>query len=61
MKDPRINKLAKNLVRYSIAVKKGEKVLVEATDITSELVEEIVKEVYAVGGYPFVQLFDSQI
>jgi aminopeptidase len=61
MKDPRISKLAKNLVNYSIAVGKEDKVLIEATDISSELVEEIVKEVYAAGGYPFVQLFDSQI
>lgn len=61
MKDPRLITLANNLVNYSVAVKKGDRVLIEATDISSELVEELVKAVYAAGGYPFVELFDSQI
>lgn len=61
MKDPRLITLANNLVNYSVAVKKGDRVLIEATDISSELIEELVKAVYAAGGYPFVELFDSQV
>lgn len=54
--DPRIKTLAKNLVNYSCEVKKGEKVLIhhigEATD---SLVKEIIKNVYEVGGLPYVK------
>ena len=61
MKDLRIIKLAKNLVNYSCAVQKGEKVMIEAFGIPNDLVKELVKEVYAAGGYPFVYLRDHAI
>lgn len=61
MTDSRIKKLAKGLVNYSVELQKGEKCLIEAFDIDNALVKEIVKEVYAVGGYPFVWLRDSQV
>jgi aminopeptidase len=61
MLDPRVAKLAYNLVNYSTKVAKGDKVLIEATDIDYQLVNCLIKEVYAVGGYPFVQLIDSRI
>lgn len=61
MKDPRLNILAKNLVNYSLGVKKGEKVLIEAYEVDAEFVVELVREVYAVGGYPFVEIFDRKI
>lgn len=61
MLDDRITALAKNLVNYSTKTKKGDKVLIEATDIDSPLITEIIKQVYAAGGYPFVQLFNSKV
>lgn len=61
MLDPRITKLAYNLVNYSIAAKKGDKVLIEATDVDTEMVTELVKEVYAVGAYPFVELRKAKV
>ena len=42
MKDLRIIKLAKNLVNYSCAVKKGEKVMIEAFGIPNDLVKELL-------------------
>ncbi len=54
-------KLAKTLVNYSVKLKKGEKILIEAGIGSEDLVKEIVKEVYSVGGYPFVKLVDSEI
>ena len=33
MRDERINKLAKGLVNYSVNLKKGEKVFIEAIDV----------------------------
>lgn len=61
MLDPRISKLAKTLVRYSIRLLKGEKCLIEAFGIDNALVKELVKEVYAVGGYPFVWIRDHAV
>lgn len=60
--DSRIKKLAKNLVNYSCKVKKGEKVLVHYSgSSTLSLVKAIVKEIYKVGGYPFVDYTDSTL
>ena len=59
--DKRIETLAKNLVNYSCSVQKGESVLIEAFGIDYQLVNCIVKEVYAAGGYPFVSLFDNRV
>lgn len=61
MKDPRITTLAHNLVNYSIRLKAGEKVLIEATDVDYTLVCEIVKEVYRIKAYPFVELYDTRV
>ncbi len=61
MQDQRINKLAKVLVNYSCSLKKGEKILIEAKGIDYMLVNAIVKEVYAVGAYPFVEVYDNRI
>ncbi|WP_316570994.1 aminopeptidase [Neobacillus sp. YIM B06451] len=61
MKDPRIEKLARNLINYSVQLQKGEKVLVENFGLQRELVIALVKEAYAAGGYPFVSLKDHQV
>lgn len=61
MLDERIVKLAKGLVNYSCALKKGEKVLIEARGIDYQLVSAIVKEVFKVGAYPFVEIFDNRV
>ena len=61
MRDPRIGKLAKNLVNYSIDAKKGEKVLIEAVEIGTELVCALVEEIYKAGAFPFVNIIDKKI
>ncbi len=61
MTDFRIEKLAKGLINYSVELKKGEKCLIEAYDIDNALVKALVKEVYNVGGYPFVWIRDNQV
>lgn len=61
MKDPRITLLAKNLINYSVNLKKGEKVLIENFGIQTELVTALVQEAYAAGGFPFVSLKDHQV
>lgn len=54
MRDPRINQLAKQLVSYSVNLKKGERVLIENIGDETDLVKAIIEEVYKVGGLPFV-------
>ena len=61
MRDPRITKLAKGLVHYSVKLQKGEKLLIENTGLQQELVSAIIEEAYAAGGYPFVELKDSKV
>lgn len=61
MKDIRIEKLAKGLINYSCSLKKGEKVLIEAKGIDYMLVNALVKEAYAVGAYPFVEIYDNRV
>ena len=61
MTDERINKLAKVLVHYSCALKKGEKILIEAKGIDYMLTNAIIKEVYSVGGLPFVEIYDNRV
>ncbi len=61
MQDNRINKLAKNLINYSVNLKKGEKILIEAKGIDYMLVTALVREAYAVGAYPFVEMYDNRV
>lgn len=61
MVDARITELAYKLVNHSICLKKGEKVLIEAFDIDYMLVNALIKEVYKVGGFPFVELISNRV
>ncbi|MCF6093047.1 aminopeptidase [Microaerobacter geothermalis] len=61
MRDPRITQLAKNLIGYSIRLKKGEKVLIEMFGNATELTKALVEEVYHAGGLPFVTLRNPSI
>ena len=60
--DQRIMKLANKLVNYSAQVKKGEKVFIQHTgESTRNLTRQIIKEVYAAKGIPFVHYTDPVI
>ena len=60
--DQRIEKLAKNLVEYSMAVKPGDKVYVHYIgESTKDLARQIIKEVYQAGGVPFPHYTDNQV
>ena len=61
MKDPRMVTLAHNLVNYSCSVQPGEKVWIEGTGIPAEFIAQLVEEVYAVGGVPYVMLRDPKV
>lgn len=61
MKDPRLEKLAHNLVNYSIRAQKGEHVLIHSTGHQPELVKALIRKVYEAGAQPYVQLQDPAI
>jgi len=61
MKDPRMVTLAHNLVNYCCSVQPGERVLIENTGIQKDFVAQLVAEVYAAGGIPFVNLKDPVV
>ncbi|HEX4055764.1 MAG TPA: aminopeptidase [Tepidisphaeraceae bacterium] len=61
MLDPRADKLAKMLIRYSCALKKGEKILVEAIDVPHAFSTALVRHAAAVGGHPLVMLKSNEI
>lgn len=61
MRDPRIQKLAKQIVQYSVDLQKGEKVLIENTGLQQELVSAIIEEANEVGALPFVWVKEQKV
>ena len=61
MLDPRIDKLAGMLINYSCALKKGEKILVEAIDVPHEFSAALARHAAKAGGHPLVMLKSNQI
>jgi aminopeptidase len=61
MKDPRLVTLARNLINYSCEIKPGEKILIEATGVDREFVEELINQTYLAGGIPFVTIKDKHL
>jgi len=61
MKDPRIDLLARNLVRHSVKAQAKDKILIQANNCVPELVRALVRECYAVNALPFVSLKDKTI
>ncbi len=61
MHDPRFDDLAKQLVRYSISLKKGESVLIDLYDIPDGMGLALVREVRSRGGIPLLKLNHSQL
>ena len=61
MKDTRMQMLARQLIRYSCALQKGERVLIEMFGHQPELVATLVQEAYAAGAEPVVRLRDMTV
>lgn len=60
--DQRIKTLAYNLINYSCKVKENEKVYIHYIgDATEDLARQLVKEVYAAKGLPFVHYTSNQV
>jgi len=54
MPDPRISKLAKVLVHYSVEVQKGQQVLIRTSPIADELTLAVHEEIVRAGAHPFI-------
>lgn len=61
MKDPRLEKLARILVNYSVKAKKGEKVLIQNTNAEPAFISCLVDAIHDAGALPFVTLRDRTI
>ncbi len=60
--DERINKLAKNLLEYSVKIKAGEKILIEYSGEKSiPLIKQLVKHTYELGGIPYTKNLDMRL
>ena len=57
MTDPRILKLAGMLVNYSVAVKPGDKVIIDGPSIAAPLVKAVYAEVLKAGGLPRMNIY----
>lgn len=61
MIDPRMTKLAHNLINYSVRLQPGEKILIEVFDCEDTIAEELIKAAYEAGGIPFVNMYRSKV
>ncbi len=61
MTDPRYLKLAALLVTYSTRVQKGDRVLLDLTDVPDEMAVELIRAVRAAGGTPLIDVRHSRV
>jgi aminopeptidase len=61
MHDARIDSLARQLVRYSTSLKKGEKVLIDLHDVPDSIGLALIREVRSRGGLPFLRLHQGRL
>ncbi|MFO7638258.1 MAG: aminopeptidase [bacterium] len=56
MPDPRLEKLAQVLIRYSVAVKPGDWVRLQGSSLTAELLRLCLRETLLAGGHPTLKV-----
>ncbi len=61
MNDPRYKKLAKLLVGYSTALKKGDRVLLDMIDVPDEFSIELMRAARAAGAIPLIELRHTRV
>ena len=59
--DSRLPKLARQLVRHSVELRKGEKILLDLQDVPDDISIALIREARAVGGLPAVNLMHSRV
>lgn len=61
MKDTRFEKLAGNLINYSVELKPGEKILIENVGNEIPLTRELIRQAYKAGGIPFLTIKNHEL
>lgn len=61
MHDSRIDDLARQLVRYSTSLKKGEKVLIDLHDVPDSIGIALIREARSRGALPFIRLHQGRL
>lgn len=61
MTDPRYAELSQLLVNYSLRLKKGERVLIEVTDVPDPFTVELMRAVRSAGAIPVVEVRRSRV
>ena len=61
MTDPRYAKLAKLLVEYSTALKKGDRILLDMIDVPDEFTVQLLRAARAVGALPVVEVRRTRV
>ena len=61
MHDTLIDALARQLVRYSTSLKKGEKVLIDLYDVPDSIGLALIREVRAKGALPFLKIHQARL
>lgn len=59
MHDPRIDSLARQLIRYSTKVQKGDRVMLDIYDAPNSITLALIRETVAARGIPVVKLHDA--
>lgn len=61
MHDARIDALARQLVRYSTSLKKGEKILIDLYDVPDSIGIALIREARAKGAFPFLRVNQGRL
>lgn len=61
MQDPRIQKLAQQLVQFSTNLQKGEKVLIDVAEVPDEIGIALMREARKVGALPFLKVGHAKL
>ncbi|MBP6508009.1 MAG: aminopeptidase, partial [Opitutaceae bacterium] len=59
--DPRFQQLAEGLTGFSTALKKGERVLIDAFDVPDAMVIALVRATRQRGAHPYVQIHRARV
>jgi aminopeptidase len=61
MQDPRIDSLAKQLVKFSTSLKRGEKILIDVAEVPDEIGIALIREARKKGAIPFLRVNHAKL
>ena len=61
LSDPRFDQLAAGLAGFSCALKKGERVLIDAFDVPDAMIVSLIRAARAKGAHPVVQIHRARV